>query len=522
MTADRRLPVDDGSPFVDDVFDSHAPLDDVGKRWKILIVDDEEEVHNTTRLVLGDVQFEGAGLEFLSAYSGREALDLMRSHTDIAVILLDVVMESNEDGLLAVDAIRNDIGNKLVRIVLRTGQPGQAPEREVIEKFDINDYKHKAELTSQRLFTTLYSALRSYRDLIIIEKNKQGLRYIIEASADLFKQRSVKRLAQGVLTQLTALMGLQGSVYMKAEGFAAAHADDGHLELIAATGKFDCEGNEGQCVGVPVDVVEKIGRVARERLSDFGENSFLGYFPTQTGKPHVLYLEGTRLRDDEQLQDILNIFTNNVSVAFENLYLNEEIVVTQREVIQRLGEVVESRSKETAYHVVRVAEYLDLLARAIGMSSEDALMLKDASPLHDIGKIGIPDAILLKPGRLTPEEFEVMKTHTEIGRHILAGSKRELFRMGALIASTHHERWDGKGYPKGLKGEEIPIEGRLTCLADVFDALGTDRIYKDAWPLEAILAFLRENRGTMFDPNLVDVFFAQLDHIMAIRARYQD
>ncbi len=202
--------------------------------------------------------------------------------------------------------------------------------------------------------------------------------------------------------------------------------------------------------------------------------------------------------------------------------LNKEIENTQKEVVLTMGAIGETRSKETGLHVKRVAEYSYLLAILAGLDETEAALLKQASPMHDIGKVGIPDSILNKPGRLTPEEFETMKTHAEIGYEMLKHSQREILKASAVVAYTHHEKWDGSGYPRGLKGEDIPIYGRITAIADVFDALGHDRVYKKAWELDAILDLFKEERGRHFDPRLVDLFFDNLDRFLEIRDALQD
>jgi len=494
-------------------------------RWKLLIVDDEQEVHATTRLVLNDFTFEGAGLEILSAYTGAQALDLMREHEDIAVVLLDVVMETPGAGLDCARAIRQGLGNHLVRIVLRTGQPGQAPERKVIVEYDINDYKNKSELTSQGLFTTVYTAIRSFRDMQSIDKQRLGLRYIIDASGEFFKQRSLKKLARGVLTQIEALFRLRSSLYISGTGFAAAldsASEAAAWEIITATGKYSSCQVADHCAELDQEIAGRVRRVVENGRSMFFGNDFVGYFPTQKNRHHVIYMEQCGREGWEEVQDLLQVFTNNVGIAFDNIYLNQEILDTQTEVVLRLGEVVESRSKETAYHVIRVAEYSYLLARAMGLDEQEALVIKLASPMHDVGKIGIPDSVLLKPGPLTPEEYAVIKTHTDIGRKILGGSERILLKEAAVIAYTHHERWDGAGYPCGLAGEDIPRSGRITALADVFDALSCDRVYKKAWPRDRVLGFIAEERGRMFDPGLVDALLERQGEILLIQDRYRD
>ena len=197
--------------------------------------------------------------------------------------------------------------------------------------------------------------------------------------------------------------------------------------------------------------------------------------------------------------------------------LNKEIEATQRELVFRIGAIAEERSKETGHHVKRVAEYSLILARIYGLSLEESLLIKNASPMHDIGKIGIPDAVLKKPGKFTDEEFTIMKSHAEVGYKMLKHSKRSILKAASILAYQHHERWDGKGYPQGLKGEEIHIYGRITAIADVFDALGSDRVYKQAWPLSKIVALFEEERGKQFDPELVDLFLDNIEHFLAAK-----
>jgi len=197
--------------------------------------------------------------------------------------------------------------------------------------------------------------------------------------------------------------------------------------------------------------------------------------------------------------------------------LNKEVEATQREVVFTMGSIAEERSKETGAHVKRVAEYSLILARLYGLSLEESLLIKNASPMHDIGKIAIPDAILNKPGKFTDEEFEIMKSHSEMGYKMLKHSNRSILKAASILAYQHHERWDGRGYPQGLKEEEIHIYGRITAIADVFDALGSERVYKKAWPLTKILALFEEEKGKQFDPVLVTLFLDNLEHFLAAK-----
>lgn len=204
------------------------------------------------------------------------------------------------------------------------------------------------------------------------------------------------------------------------------------------------------------------------------------------------------------------------------MHANEEIINTQKELLYRMGEIGETRSKETGNHVKRVAEFSRLLGTLAGLDAEEAELLKMASPMHDIGKVAIPDRVLLKPGKLDEEEWEIMKTHATIGYELLRYSERPILQAAAVVAHQHHEKWDGSGYPNGYRGEDIHIYGRITAVVDVFDALASERVYKKAWPLEDILTLLREQRGKHFDPQLVDLLLQNLDKFLSIRDQYRD
>lgn len=201
--------------------------------------------------------------------------------------------------------------------------------------------------------------------------------------------------------------------------------------------------------------------------------------------------------------------------------LTDELETTQKEIMFTLGEITEMRSHETAHHVRRVAEYSKFLALKYGLSDEEAEQIKTASTLHDVGKVSIPDAILNKPGKLTKEEFELIKTHTTLGYHMLKQSKRKLLESAAIIALTHHEKYDGTGYPKGLKGEKIPLYGRITAIADVFDALSNDRVYKKAWEMEDIIYYFKNEKEKHFDPILAEIFLGNLNEIIKIKESFE-
>ncbi len=349
------------------------------KKFKIIIADDEKDVHLLTRSVLKKFEYKNKKLEIISTYSGAETIEVLKKNSDVVLILLDVIMETDDAGLEVSRKIRNELKNNVIQIILRTGQASDIPPYKVVKDYEINDYKEKAELTSEKLKIALTTAIRTYENL---------------------------------------------------------------QEL----------------------------KVANEKI----------------------------------------------------VLLIDEIEETQKEVVFRLGSVAETRSQETGMHVKRVAEYSKLFALYYGLEEKEAEILKQASPMHDIGKIGIPDNILNKAGKLTPAEFVIMKKHASIGYDMLKGSNKSILKVAAIVANEHHEKYDGSGYPRALKGEDIHIYGRITAIADVFDALGSQRCYKDAWPDEKIFNLFKEQRAKHFDPRLVDIFFAKLSEFLKIRNTFKD
>lgn len=331
--------------------------------WKILVVDDDEDIHEVTELALKRLVFEEKKLTFVHAYSAKEAMVQLLTHSDIAIALIDVVMEDDSAGLKLVRAIRNDFKNETIRLVLRTGHPGLAPEESVTLLYDINDYRGKTELTAQSLKTVVITALRSYKAINTI---------------------------------------------------------------------------------------------------------------------------------------------NN---------LNKEIDETQRELIYSLSEIAESRNVGISKHVERVGLVSAFLAEKLGFNKEQLNHIRLAASMHDIGKMAINDSILNKPGKLTKDEFEQMKKHCKYGYEILRYSDRELLKTAAIIAYEHHENFDSTGYPQGLKGEEINLVSRIVALVDVFDALATKRVYKEIWPQDEILDYIKSQIGIKFDPVIANIFFDNLNEI---------
>ncbi len=496
-----------------------APSDVTLQPWNILLVDDEPGVHQVTQMVLRDFHFDQRPLNLISAYSGEQGLEIMSQRSDIALAIIDVVMETDNAGLDLVRAIRDDLQNNYTRLVLRTGQPGQAPEEDVILNYDIDDYKDKTELTSNKLLTLMYASLRAYRDICVIDAHRRSLEQVILASTEIFEANSLKTFASAVLKQICNLLNLNGAIF-----YCTSLNDDlnetQNYRVLAVSGMMEAFETKTK-QQLPEQVQSAFEYALKQKQSHINGDTYTGYFSTSLGSENLLYVSMERELNDMDKQ-LLDIYASNVAVTYENLLLKDEILDTQRELAYLLGEAVEQRSKETGSHVRRVALYSHLFALKYGLDEKQAEIIKLASPLHDVGKIAIPDDILKKPGSFTPDEWKIMQSHAQVGADLLQSNENEVIKMGSIIAGQHHERWDGTGYPNRLQGEDIHIAGRITALADVFDALGCKRCYKEAWDIKDILAEINKQKGKQFDPVLVDILHDNIDAVLAIKAQHPD
>lgn len=487
--------------------------------WKILIVDDEQDIHLVTQMALKRFELDGRRLVFENAYDSEQAKEKLLADPEIALVFLDVVMETDDAGLRVARWIREELKNNLVRIVLRTGQPGQAPEEEVIKLYDINDYKQKTELDRTKLFTTVITALRAFRDLKKIEEShryeqmyRNGLELVIQSTARIMETKTIGQFFAGLLSQLTSLIRAEdnGLFVTTNERDVGNNPENVLYSVIAFNG-------EHQKSDIDPEVRILLDKAYVQKRSIMEDDSFVAYFPSSSNKCSLLYLKGVTELSEVNIQ-LVNVFASNVGIAFDNLLLNTEIVQTQEELLSRLGNAVESRSKEAGNHIRRIAEFSYILARELNLPESDAEVLKQASPMHDVGKIATPDSILLKPGKLDSDELTLMRLHPQIGYDILKGSDRKILQAAAIISLQHHEKYDGSGYPNALKAEGIHIFARIIAVADVFDALLHKRCYKDSWPLEKVLALINEESGKHFDPQVVAALNNKLDELLIVNS----
>jgi response regulator RpfG family c-di-GMP phosphodiesterase len=477
--------------------------------WHVLVVDDEPDMLAVTRMALEDYEFAGRRVVVYDAHNAEECKRQLNAVPDIAVVLLDVVMEQDDTGFQLVRYIREELDNQLVRIIIRTGQPGKAPLLEAVSRYDINDYKEKTELTIDKLRVTLMTALRSWNQMRETARSHAILHHLVERNPALFQSNTVKQFSGTVIDQLLPFLNLWAAGETHDIVFAVDKGD-GTLDVMEGRGVFATR-SDGAGKLTPA-LAREILATNYIRRHDGGMTLSMG---SSLGTKGYLHVRGIPTMDD-WTANLLRMFVNSITSAFENLELRRDSDATQREIILNLGELMEARSGETVYHVHRVAGITRLLAEWSGVARDELELVGLAAAFHDVGKIVIPESILNKPGSLTPDEFNVIKQHARIGREILSKSARPLFRVAAVMAGQHHERFDGTGYPDGVHGKDIHPYGRMLAIADVYDALSHDRVYKKAWPEDQVLEYLMAQKGKHFDPDLLDLFFERYDKIQAL------
>jgi signal transduction histidine kinase len=333
-----------------------------GPRWKIAVIDDEPAVHDGTRFALADYRLNGQGLEILSAYSAAEGRELMRKHPDVAVVLLDVIMESDTAGLGLVEFIRKELKNETVRIILRTGQPGQAPERRVIVDYDINDYKAKTELTADKLFTALTAALRSHQQLQRMVETRRGLEIIIEAASALFDFKSMQRLAEGVLTQIASLLNVDCAGILVLREAQNAHET---FSVLAGSGCYSRFIGSDVSQIIEHDLRHLVEEAFSRRHHEFSSRRSVLYIKTLSGREVVVVLEAARHLSNTD-RALVEIFCSRLSIAFDNVILYEQL----QRANTRLEERVAARTQDLTNANRRLAAQWARLRQANAFKSE--------------------------------------------------------------------------------------------------------------------------------------------------------
>jgi response regulator RpfG family c-di-GMP phosphodiesterase len=514
---DHPMSMNDDFLFQDEVAERPAVTGPTARPWLILIVDDDPEVHAMTRLVMKKFSFHNRPIQFLSAYSAEEAMNVLRADPGIAMVLLDVVMETDDAGLRLVPRIREELNNDAVRIILRTGQPGQAPEDAVIHGYDINDYKAKTELTAQKLGTATVAALRSYEHITELQRSRKGMERIVEASTNLFRLQALERFAEAALQELARVLDVAR------DGFVCVPrgATRQDAQILTAHGRY--AGAAGLPVSSTIEPVlgQKVMSALRDGPNYYDDDVAVLRMLTKDERNVAVVLHTGRPLDDLE-QRLAEVLGSKIGVGFDNLHLYDQLKKAHKATVVALAGLAEYKDPDGAGgdHVLRLSRIVTETAFILRSDAAYAERVDDefldlitmGSMLYDIGMVGVPDRILTKAGPLDADERRLMESHCERGAAILEKASRTVegsnyLSFGAVIARGHQERWDGSGYPLGLTGEAIPLSARIVAVCDVFDALTHRRSWRDAVPRADALKVIEEGAGTLFDPAVVQAFF---------------
>jgi signal transduction histidine kinase/DNA-binding NarL/FixJ family response regulator len=406
------------------------PTGESGPRWKVAVIDDDPAVHDGTRFALADYRLHGQGLEILSAHSAADGRELMRRHSDIAVVLLDVIMETDDAGLKLVDFIRNELKNETVRIILRTGQPGQAPERRVIVDYDINDYKAKTELTADKLFTSLTAALRSYQQLRRMVQTRRGLEIIVDAASALYDFKSIQKLAEGVLTQLASLLDVAcaGILVMR-----ESRGPPERFSVLAGSGSYSRFAGVGDAGALDPELRRLVEEAFERRRHVFLERWSVLYIETGSGGEVLVLLDAARPLSDTD-RTLVEIFSSRLSTAFDNVILYEQLQEANAQLEQRVAQ----RTRDLMAANRQLAEQGTRLERANAFKTEVL-----GTVAHDLKNplaviVGRTD-LLMKMVDSGPFFAERVATQIE---HIRAAASRLTDMVNSLLSDAMSDALD--------------------------------------------------------------------------------
>ena len=497
--------------------------------WDVLVVDDEPNVQEVTALALSRLAFEGVPLRLHFASSAEAAIELLHKIPGVSVVLLDVVMEHEASGLELISYVRDRMKNPYVRFILRTGQAGAAPESQIIQNYDIQEYWNKVDLTVKRLRNTVISALRSYVSLVRMERRREISDFILQQSRKLQDEsvdetQFVELIAKGIIGVFTNSRYTMPHDADHTDAFSSlilrGANGGGPLWLIAsALGRFEA------WAGAPIEALpdEETRAILLDMLAqdepimmaqDDVHLRLLLTFTAPGTRQSALYLQAPANSIDPSY--LMTLATHSQAI-FKSKSAHWLTRRSYAKSALRMAGIVETRLGGNEDYLRRMSRQVQLLAQRAGCDAREAHQLSQAAALHDLGNIKLPDAVLIKPGPLTAGEWALVRTHPQLGHDLLAASSLEDLQFGALIALEHHEKWDGSGYPHGKRGLDISLGARITSIIDVHDRMTSDRPYRKALSTAEALEFLRAKAGADFDPDLVAMFFEIYDEIAAAK-----
>lgn len=476
--------------------------------WNVLIVDDDPMVHEVTQSVLNDVIIDDRKVNFIDAYSAKDAIEILKNNDNIAVIFLDVVMETEDAGLSLCEVIRNELNNDMIQIILRTGQPGSNPEKEVVLKYKINDYKEKTELTAQKLFTCLVGAVRSYQGLVKVAQNKSGLDKIIAATQQLNKKTSVPLLMDGLLGQLTTIIDYCERSFVfevvNSSSFETLLTPQ-DVRLMSCFGAENIEHFDNFLITLKERVV--IDRKTYE--PSLHDKEYLCSFNYGKKCQYVLYLKAGRSLTLLDLE-LLHVFSSNIQVALDGLYRHQFVIESQQNTIEQLRKMISGSAECRVLNSRDFTTFCTLLALDFGVSRAQAETFTQALEAK---------RLLLGSEQLTDHpkhSFPVVER-----QHIGTAGKinQSMLSTTNMLIQHRNERFDGSGYPIGLMGEAIPVMCRVDALARAFFGVVDNTNFRKPWDQTQIDQLFVQESGRHFDPALCEIVRLNLDKYYELATR---
>ena len=491
--------------------DAQGPVASCSQPWKIMVVDDDADVHDATQLALATVRFRNRGLSFVHAYSAAEACQLLEEHNDVAVMLLDVVMETDDAGLRAIQLIRA-AGHEMVRVVLRTGHPGYVPQQEVVVSYDIHSYLEKASLDFTRLFSALISALRAYDDLLKIEQHRQSVVTILD-TVSWFDFRSLRRYLSRMLAELASIAGIDIEnlvLAMRSSQNLVAEPTDAQAPFVQLV---DC------ITGSPLSDEERTF-IAKTFDQGAGGSSPHGstYHRAAFGVELVVFSRDPQAMEQADLT-LLEMLLAKIAQALDN-HDTFSTILSERDSLMRSFVM---QGEQWGGHDAHELESIQTLSRKTAALLRQQLHFTDeiddwfifsistACSFHDVGLREVPHRLFESEGALSPEDRALMRHHADAGVELLRermsgllGSR--LYAMAEAIIHEHHERHDGSGYPAGLSGEAISVAARISGVTDTYVAMTSARPWRPALSPDEAIAYIRAQRDVLFDSRVVDAF----------------
>jgi signal transduction histidine kinase len=435
-----------------------APEASTTRKWKIAVIDDDPAVHEGTRFALSDYELRGQTLEILSAYSAAEGRILMRDHPDVAAVLLDVIMETDAAGLDLVEYIRNELHNETVRIILRTGQPGQAPERRVIVQYDINDYKAKTELTADKLFTSLTAALRGYQQLERMVQTRRGLEIIIDAASTLYDFKSMQRLAEGVLTQLASLLNVDCAGILVLRDDVGSSGPD--FSVLAGSGCYSRFIGTAGSKSLDPELRQMVEAAFQRRKNEFSDHRSVLYLRTGSGREVVVLLQAERQLSDMD-RALVELFGSRLSIAFDNVILYQQL----QQANSQLEDRVAQRTRALMQANRRLSAQWLRLQRANGFKNEIL-----GTVAHDLKN---PLGVILGRTEMLTELITAGSSKESVTsqvEHIRDATKRLTSMVDHLISDAMADAFD-----ISIRREPIDIAGLVTEVADANQPLALNK-----------------------------------------------